>query len=214
MHEFEELKRIASGVQKLFGQSCEVVIHDFSNLEHSIIHMEGNITGRSVGGAATDLLLACVQNDNTDHDMHNYKTQLPSGRVLRSCTIFLRDEQDRAYGAFCINFDVTTFQAFSRYLEGFLHTELTDLSETFSDDMHSTIHGILMETMQEVGTELPILTREEKINLIARLDDKGVFQVKKSVPILASELGLSRSTLYNYLSEARGERPPTTNGST
>jgi len=206
MRKLQELKQIAVGIQKLFGASCEVVIHDFRDLDHSIVHIEGNVTGRSVGGAATDLLLACVRNENTAHDMYNYRTQLANGRMMRSCTMFLRDESQQPYGAFCINFDITTFSQFHRYLENFVLADMLDVNETFSDDVQSTVHTILVETVAEMGSELPILTRDEKVSLIARLDEKGVFQVKKAVPILADELGLSRSTVYNYLGEARGER--------
>ena len=206
MRNLDELRQIAVGIQKLFGASCEVVIHHFDDLEHSIVHMEGNVTGRSVGGVATDLLLACVRNQNTDNDMYNYQTKLSNGRVMRSCTMFLRDETGHAYGAFCINFDITTFSLFHRYLESFVLMDAIDVVETFSDDLQGTIHSILIETVKEMGSQLPILSRDEKVNLIAKLDEKGVFQVKKSVPILADELGLSRSTVYNYLGEARGER--------
>lgn len=210
MDQLDELQQIAVGIQKLWGLSCEVVIHDFADLEHSIVHIEGNITGRSVGGAATDLLLACVRNENTAKDMYNYKIHLQNGRVMRSCTMFLRDEDGKAYGAFCINFDITQFNIFHRYLENFISADNADVSETFSDDLQTTVHTVLMETMSEIGADLPILSREEKVNLIARLDEKGVFQVKKAVSLLANELGLSRSTVYNYLGEAREER--STNG--
>ncbi|MEO0564578.1 MAG: helix-turn-helix transcriptional regulator, partial [Chloroflexota bacterium] len=189
MRNLDELRQIAVGLQKLFGASCEVVIHDFNDLERSIVHIEGNVTGRSVGGAATDLLLACVRNENTARDMYNYRTQLTNGRSMRSCTMFLRDEDGHAYGAFCINFDVTAFTHFHRYLENFVLPDMVDVNETFSDNVQGTVHTILLETVSEMGTDLPILSREEKINLIARLDEKGVFQVKKSVPILADELG-------------------------
>jgi predicted transcriptional regulator YheO len=48
------------------------------------------------------------------------------------------------------------------------------------------------------------LSREDKITLIAKLDDKGVFQVKRAASILASQFGFSKATIYNYLREARG----------
>lgn len=216
MRNLNELRQIAVGIQKLFGASCEVVIHDFADLEHSIVHIEGDVTARSIGGPATDLLLACVRNRNTARDMYNYRTQLNNGRFIRSCTMFLRDEDGEAYGAFCINFDVTPFTLIHRYLENFVEAS-EGVKETFANDLQDTVHSILVETLQEMSVELPILTRSEKVKLIARLDEKGVFQVKKSVSILADELGLSRSTLYNYLSEARGERlnaVSLTNGST
>ena len=47
------------------------------------------------------------------------------------------------------------------------------------------------------------MSKEDKIDLVARLDEKGAFQVKRAVPLIEEELGLSRSTIYNYLTEAR-----------
>lgn len=200
------LKQVAVGIQKLLGHQCEVVIHDFSDLTHSIVHIEGNITGRSIGGAATDLILAAVQQGRAEQDIHNYQTYLPSGRILKSCTIFLHNEVGETYGAFCINFDISGFSAFHQMLGEFISTNNSEVSETLVDDIRSTIHTVLMQTVVEMGGNLPIMGRDEKLNLIARLNEKGIFQVKKSVPILAEELDLSRSTIYNYLSEIREER--------
>ena len=201
---FALLKRISLGIAKLFAPHCEVVIHDFTDLERSIIHIEGNISGRKVGGGATDLLLTQARNGNTARDFHNYQTSLPNGRQMKSCTMFLRDEDGVAYGAFCINLDIGAFAGLHRMLGDFLALEAgSEVSETLSDDIQGTIHAILRETVHEIGAELPIMSKEDKIDLIARLDDKGTFQVKRAVPLIAEELGLSRSTIYNYLTEAR-----------
>ena len=101
---------------------------------------------------------------------------------------------------------------FQGALGDFLQTDEQGISETFSDNIQSTIHSVLLEALREMGNDVPILSREEKLNLVARLDEKGIFQVKRSVPILAKELGLSRSTLYNYLSETREEQPKNSDG--
>ncbi len=197
---FALLKQFSVGIAKLFAPHCEVVLHDFSDLERSIVHIEGNISGRKVGGAATDLLLTQARNGNTVRDFYNYQTFLPNGRNMKSCTMFLRD----ADGAFCINLDIGIFAGFHRFLGEFLALEASaDVHETLSDDIHKTIHIILREAVSEVGAELPIMSKEDKIELIARLDEKGAFQVKKAVPLIAEELGLSRSTIYNWLTEAR-----------
>ena len=79
----------------------------------------------------------------------------------------------------------------------------SEVSETLSDDIQRTIHSILRDAVNEIGAELPIMSKDDKIDLIARLDEKGAFQVKRAVPLIAEELGLSRSTIYNYLAEAR-----------
>ena len=201
---FALLKRISVGIAKLFTPHCEVVIHDFSDLERSIIHIEGNVSGRKVGGGATDLLLTQARNGATAQDFHNYQTSLPNGRNMKSCTIFLRDESGMAYGAFCINLDISAFAGIHRILGEFLALDAgSEVSETLSDDIQRTIHGILREAVDELGAETPIMSKDDKIDLIARLDEKGAFQVKRAVPLIAEELGLSRSTIYNYLAEAR-----------
>lgn len=201
---FALLEQMSVGIARLFTPYCEVVIHDFSDLEHSIVHIEGNISGRQVGGAATDLLLTHARSGDTVQDFYNYQTSLPNGRSMKSCTMFLRGEDGSAYGAFCINLDIGILAGFQRFLGDFLALDpAADVSETLSDDIQSTIHTILREALGEMDAELPILTKEDKIALIASLDEKGAFQVKKAVPLIAEELGLSRSTIYNYLAQAR-----------
>lgn len=201
---FALLKQVSQGIAKLFAPHCEVVIHDLSDLERSIIHIEGNISGRKVGGSATDLLLTQARSGDTARDFHNYQTYLPNGRTMKSCTIFLRDESGAAYGAFCVNLDLSVFAGMRRILGDFLALEAgSEVSETLSDDIQRTIHGMLREAVGEIGAELPIMSKDDKIELIKRLDEKGAFQVKRAAPLIAEELGLSRSTIYNYLAEAR-----------
>ncbi len=203
--EFELLRRLAASICELFAPFCEVVIHDFSDIEHSIICIEGSISGRSVGGGPTDLLLSRAKKGDTDDDLGSYLTSLPGGRLMKSSTVFLRDDQDAAYGAFCVNFDISPFLVFQHQLEDFLETEEREsITEMLSDDIRETIQSMVAETVYELGTDGgPFMSREDKIELIARLNSKGVFQVKKAVQILADLLGLSRATVYNYLRAAQ-----------
>lgn len=198
------LQQLAVALRRLFSPFCEVVIHDFDDFEHSIVCIEGSVTNRQVGGAATDLLLAKASQGDTDADLYNYLTSLPGGRLMKSCTVFLRDGEGTAYGAFCVNFDITAFMGMHKVMASFVATEdRGDVVETFANDIEDTIHSIVADTLHETGQTLPLMGRDEKIELIGRLAEKGVFQVKKSVSILADQLGLSRATVYNYLREAR-----------
>ena len=49
----EFLKRMARGIVGVFGKRCEVVIHDFNDITRSVVHIEGNVTNRSVGAPVT-----------------------------------------------------------------------------------------------------------------------------------------------------------------
>ena len=196
------LRQLAKSIERLFAPFCEVIIHDFTDLEHSIVHMEGALSGRSLGGAATDLLLERVRNGETQNDLHNYRTSLPGNRHLKSSTIFLRDTGGRAYGAFCINYDATALVDFQRILEEITQIEGA-VAETLSDDINATVGRAIAESVAELSINPLGLTRDDKINLIASLDRKGVFEVKRAASILAEQFGFSRATIYNYLREAR-----------
>ena len=52
----ETLKRIAKGIAGIFGNRCEVVIHDFIDITRSVIHIEGNVTNRQAGAPITSTL--------------------------------------------------------------------------------------------------------------------------------------------------------------
>ncbi|MBU6350080.1 MAG: PAS domain-containing protein [Chloroflexi bacterium] len=200
------LRQLAVALEKLFEPFCEVVIHDFADFEHSIVYLAGNITDRHIGGSATDLLLAKASDGETDEDLYNYPTSLPGGRHMKSCTVFLRDADGHAHGAFCINLDISAFVAMRGQLGRFLSTSsANEIVETFTDDIEETVQNLIAETLGEIGQGQLLLNRDDKIGLIRRLDDKGVFQIKKMVPFVADQLGLSRATIYNYLREGRGE---------
>jgi predicted transcriptional regulator YheO len=205
---FNLLRQIATGIERLFASHCEVVIHDFSDLEHSIVHLQGSLSDRSIGGAATDLLLKRVQAGDTSEDLHGYTTQLPNGRILKSSTIFLNDENGEAYGAFCINYDMSAFLGIHKLLSEFIKSGTENVSEALSDDINQTIGAIITETINEMEITGPLLSRDDKITLIAKLDDKGVFRVKKAASILATQFGFSKATIYNYLREARSGALP------
>ena len=202
---YETLKKVADALADLLSPFCEVAIHDFTDIEHSIIHISGNITGRSIGDAAADSLLAQIREDNDQVDqLTNCLTNLPDGRLMKSRTVFLRDRAGNVSGAFCVNLDIGDLVAIQNYIGALIAADNeSDIAEMLSDDINETLQTMISETLSDLGNGAPIMTRNGKIELIRRLDQKGVFQVKKVVTMLANQLGISRATVYNYLREAR-----------
>ena len=58
---------------------------------------------------------------------------------------------------------------------------------------------LLAKVEAEVGAPLAQLTREEKQDVVQRLDARGAFRYRKAVEDIADALGVSRFTVYNYL---------------
>jgi predicted transcriptional regulator YheO len=199
------LKSIAHAIVQTFGpEACEVVIHDLADLAHSIIWIEGNVTGRHVGGSMTDLGLKLIRAGKLD-DLFNYRTCLDDGKTLKSSSIFLRDDDGQVWGAFCINFNVTPLLNVWRFLESFLDlNDDQEIQETFTDRIEDTLQKMVADCASQIGKSILEMDRGERLDLIKMLDQKGAFQVRRAVPIIAQKLGVSRYTVYNYLNAVRG----------
>ena len=68
----ESLKTVVDGIAGTFGPRCEVVLHDLSTLDHSIIKIaNGHVTGRTIGGSITDQGLRQLRSDDKNNLMLN-----------------------------------------------------------------------------------------------------------------------------------------------
>ncbi len=115
--ELKEYIPIIKTIAEMFGKKCEVLIHDFSNPQRSIIAIEnGHVTGRKIGDPITDLTLSIWKKNgygvNKKDRVVNYKTKTKDGKILKSSSVFIRDNHQKMIGCLCINYDLT---AYSRY---------------------------------------------------------------------------------------------------
>lgn len=79
----ENLLQVAKVMVGTFGRNCEVAIHDFERLPHSMIHVEGVVTGRKPGAPITDLALRALRREKDQvKNFCGYKTVNRNGRTL------------------------------------------------------------------------------------------------------------------------------------
>lgn len=70
-----------------------------------------------------------------------------------------------------------------------------------------TALGRLLERIaEELGAPLSELSREEKQRAVELLEERGAFNLRKSVEEAAQALQVSRFTVYNYLSRSSSEK--------
>lgn len=206
------------------GPCYEVVLQDASTDKGGIIAIShGNISGRSVGAPLTGNAIKMIMSrkyEETDMVL-NYRGVLRDGRMIRSSTKFLYDENGKLSGLLCINFDPTPFHEMSEkmvelihpdaFIQRYLGPQPEDLppvpqhgpaipTEYFSADTLSLMNDLFSETAAAIDAPSTRLKQEEKILFITKLYESGLFKLKGSVEYTAEKLACSQASIYRYLS--------------
>ena len=131
--QIEFYKRLAHGLALQFGPNCEVVVHDLEtdDVDHSIVVIEnGHVSGRKLGDGPSHIVFESMHEGATDvRDREPYLTKTTDGKLLKSSTIFIRNDEGKPVGILGINFDITLMKAFERSLDAFTGTGGTGYTE-------------------------------------------------------------------------------------
>jgi predicted transcriptional regulator YheO len=191
-----------------FGEKCEVVLHDWSKgYESTIVAIEnGHITGRKVGDCGSNLGLEVMRGTVENGNRFNYITQTKDGKILRSSTVYLKDEEGKNAGAICINLDISDFLMAENTLRTItMHTFEQEVKEVFVNDVNELLDYLLQECQQEIDKPVSHMTKEEKTKAIQYLDQRGAFLVKKAGDRVCQFFDISKFTLYQMLDEVRAK---------
>ena len=203
---FALLARIAKAVVATVGPTCEVVIHDLRHPEHSVVAISGNLTGRSIGAPIPDPELLPENVVRFREDDLCYSTRTPSGRHLHSSTVWVRDIDGKIVGALCINMDFNDIRQAKDLLNRLLPSESSPAQreiETFATSPAEFVSIALKDAIGTLDKPVHQLERKDKVMLIEKLERASVFSFREAVDIVSQEIGASRSSIYNYLKEAR-----------
>jgi predicted transcriptional regulator YheO len=209
------LATLVEPLSRTLPDDSEVVLHDLRRLPNSIVAIAGDVTGRRVGGPATDTLLRKAAAGTVETTV-GYETRLPDGRSLRSTTIVVRDAEGAAVAALCINSDVMIWHALGAIAESMLPEESsTEQSpepptdqprdEKFFQDIDELAQHLLAEAIDASGAPVDLMQKKHKIAVVNDLKDRGFFMLKESVGMAAQALQVTRFTVYNYLNELANE---------
>ena len=206
-NEREFLSRIARCVAAQFGTNCEVVIHDLEkDYEHSIIEIvNGHVTGRKVGDSGTNLGLEILRGTSSGSDKYCYITKTPKGSILRSSSVYWKDEDDKIIGSICVNYDITDLMSAGKTLAEFINLDenTEEVEEYFEGNVDTLLDHLIAEAFKQVGKSVSQMDKEDKLGALRYLDTKGAFLIKKSGDKVSRFFNMSKYTLYNYLEEIR-----------
>ena len=202
------LFQLAKGIAGQFGPNCEVVVHDLASNdpETSIVAIEnGHVSGRRVGDGPSHVVLEALRDGGAvPEDRLSYLTKSEDGKILKSSTIYLRDDDGKAIGIFAINYDITLMLAMEDALRGFTATDLPqEEPEHISRNVADLLDELIEQSVRLVGKPVALMNKEDKVKAIQFLNDTGAFLITKSGYKVCKYFGISKYTLYSYIDEAK-----------
>ena len=211
----ELIQKFMDLLEHHLGESCEVILHDYSKGPmHSIVDIRnGHVTRRSVGGCTTNIGFEILKGTVEAKDEFNYLTYASNGKILRSSSIYFKNSEGKPIGSVCVNLDITQSIQFEKFLNQYNHSEPSeneagDPKEFFTENVNDLLDTLIERTARKFGQAPQTLSKEEKIQFIAELEAKDVFIITNSSKRICSLLGISKYTFYNYLDIVRKQREP------
>lgn len=199
---FERYIEIARALGALFPPVLEVAILDFKDLDHPLIFIvNGQITGREVGGSANELNCRLAVEENA---LPNNATAMRGshGQSLKSRLLPIHDDQGKIIGAFCLHFDTAPFEQFQKFLDFFVNAKApSHPAMEGGEEIPQKIEAWLLKK----GLFAQALSYKDKQHLVAYLFADGSFKKRGAISSVASALQLTRQCIYNYLEIAKRE---------
>jgi D-arginine utilization repressor len=200
--EVDRLAPVGEAIARLLSPHAEVVLHDPAT--DQVVGIWNPLSERKVG--APSLLDELDELAETGRDVYGpYPKSLADGRRLSSVSAVLRDADGKAGLVLCINVDRTAFEEAGRILAAFAAPVTGQPRVLFEHDWTETLNDVVGEFVRERGAPVDRLSRDERLELVGRLETAGVLSQRRSVPAVARALKISRSALYQLLGEARKE---------
>ena len=202
------LFQLAKGISRQFGPNCEVVVHDLDSNDpnSSIVAIEnGHVTGRKVGDGPSHVVLEALRSGRENLTDHlRYLTRTKDGKILKSSTIYVRDDDGEAIGIFAINYDITLMLAMEENLKQFTATDQDQREpERISRNVGDLLDELIEQSVKIVGKPVALMTKEDKVKAIQFLNETGAFLITKSGDKVCRFFGISKYTLYSYIDEAK-----------
>lgn len=213
---------------KTLGPDYEVVLHEILPENSRVAAIaNGSISGRSVGAPITNAALRMImqkQYETSDYNL-NYTGQLANGKTIRSSTMFIKDG-GKLVGLLCINFDDSRFHELSDNILRLVHPDdfvhhhyfpndapakqpmqpqyaSVQPAEHFQSDMLGLMEDLFATVTRDAGVPLRRLTQTERAEIVARLYEQGMFELRGAVQFTVEKLGCSQASVYRYIKNAK-----------
>lgn len=127
--------------------------------------------------------------------------------------MYVRGDDDNIEYIFALNYDITSLLTVENALHSLITTESEQELETGSGisdggiaqpqkithNVNELLDSLIEQALALVGKPIAAMNKDDKVKVVQFLNSAGAFLITKSGDKVASLLGISKFTLYNYM---------------
>lgn len=182
---------------QFLGEYCEIVLHSFENLHHSVIHIvNGHVTGRTLGAPVTNIALEKLSEFSSTNDMWDVYFSNKGIRPFKSSSTLIVNQQKDPIGMICMNFALD--MPMNAFVENFTKSNNCK-NESFTQDINNLVQSHLEPVKNMIYSNKNIPSKNRNFEIIKELNDIGLFEFPVTNKIVSASLGISPNTIYKHL---------------
>ena len=161
------------------------------------------MTGRRVGDSASEIVLQAIRKKTSRvEDRYSYLVRTKEGRMIKSSSIYIRNDRGELIGLFAINYDITDLIMANRAIEEAISVEEPEDEaklDTIVTNVSDLLDQLIAEADKFIGKPVATMNKDDKTKAIQYLNEKGAFLIKKAGDKVTRHYDISKYTLYNYM---------------
>ena len=201
--EYEFFSSLLDLLSAQLGSCSELALYDLTGPAPELVDIRNGQISSGTAGIYQDLVRA--HGDwpfENNEKAYNIISTLDNGMVLRCSATCIYGDDDTPIGCICLNQDITKSLEAERLIHN-LNQYHGDAGSTFASGINSVLENLISEASNQIGVPYSEMTKENRIEFICFLDQRGAFLVTKAGDRICSLLGISKYTMYSYLDIAR-----------
>lgn len=187
-------------VHNFGGRSEAIICEVYDRAFFRIVHIENPLSGLAVGD-----IFPHLTPDDLRSDAFSEMRSAPDGRITRISAAPLTCAKGEMTGCIVTCLNITELFFAQNLLHG-LTGYASQSGASHCDDVGEMMDLIIEQASTAIGKPVSYMNRADKKEFIRHLDERGIFQIKKSSEKVANFLDISKFTLYACLEEIRTEK--------
>ncbi|MDU8925502.1 transcriptional regulator [Pasteurellaceae bacterium LIM206] len=201
-------RAVVEGVSALIGSHCEIVLHSLEDIERSAICIaNGHNTNRQEGVPITDLALKSLHSMKTENVSKPYFTRGVKGNngLMKSVTIAIRNGKQQIIGLLCINLNLDV--PISQFVQSLMPAQQQEETSpvNFASSVEDLVIQTVEKTIEEITADRLVANNNKNRQIVVSLFEKGIFDIKDAINLVAERLDISRHTVYLYIRQIKQE---------